>query len=130
MMAQEAAKIAEDTRKRMEEEKKREQEQARVLAEASKKEMDVQTSIDFSSRTSTDAEEDAISAEQRVTKQLLRGLGLREGERMTEDELMKRAEERVAADKEAQMPSKSDLKQDLEREMRARLEKKKQATQA
>lgn len=125
LMAQEAAKIAEETRKRVEEEKRREEAQAKALAEASRKEMNVQTSIDFDALASNDAADEERRATQRTAEQMLLELGLESGVAVTQDELMKRAQSRVEANKQAHMPSKMDLKEGLEREMRARLEKKK-----
>jgi dTMP kinase len=125
LMAQEAAKVAEETRKRVEEEQRREEAQAKALAEASRKEMNVQTSIDFDALASNDAADEERRATQRAAEQSLLELGLESGVAVTQDELMKRAQSRVEANKQAHMPSKMDLKEGLEREMRARLEKKK-----
>ncbi len=125
LMAEEKDRVARETRMRVEEERRRADRQAKALVEASRKEMDVQTSIDFGAVAAAARDEEETDATERATERMLRELGVEAGAEVTEDELMRRAEGRVQVNKSAQMPSKVALKEDLEREMRARLQQRK-----
>jgi hypothetical protein len=126
LMEEEARRVQEETRKRVEREKERQAEQSKRIAEAAKREINVQTSIDFEPPEEVDHEQVAAA---HAMEQLMQGLGFGSGRALSEEGLLRKAEERVKWDRTCNMPSKVQVKEDLEKEMRARLDRKRERMQ-
>ena len=122
LVALETERVRLETERRVEEEKQRQQAQEEAVATARRRVADVQTSLDFTVITEKDDEEHRKA--KLAVAALHRDLGLDDSREMTDEEVFLKAQRRVESYGASSMPSKLDLKRQLELEMRGRLESK------
>ena len=122
LVALETERVRLETERRIEEERRKQEEVDKAMAAAKRRVIDVQTSLDFTVITDKDDEEHRNA--KRAIADLHRDLGIDDTREMTDDEVFLKAQQRAGSYGAGLMPSKVDLKQQLEREMRERLESK------